>query len=105
MPAHARTLPARYYIDRECFDREMERLFARMWVCAGRAEQVANPGDFFVRELLGESIIVTRGRRAGQRVLQRLPASRHAALHRAHGPFPAASSARITRGPTTSTAA
>jgi len=61
MPEHARTLPARYYVDRECFDREMERLFARLWVCAGRAEQVGNPGDFFVRELLGEKIIVTRG--------------------------------------------
>ena len=81
MPEHARTLPARYYVDRECFDREMDRLFARMWVCAGRAEQVGNPGDFFVRELLGEKIIITRGPGSHQRLLQRLPASRHAALH------------------------
>ena len=61
MPEHARTLPARYYVGRECFDREMDWLFARMWVCAGRAEQVGNPGDFFVRELLGERIVITRG--------------------------------------------
>jgi Rieske 2Fe-2S family protein len=61
MPEHARTLPARYYVARECFDREVDRLFARMWVCAGRAEQVGTPGDFFVRELLGEKIIITRG--------------------------------------------
>jgi Rieske 2Fe-2S family protein len=61
MPEHARTLPARYYVARECFEREMDRLFARMWVCAGRAEQVGNPGDFFVRDLLGEKIIITRG--------------------------------------------
>jgi Rieske 2Fe-2S family protein len=61
MPAHARTLPARYYVDRAYFDRETERLFARMWVCAGRTAQVENPGDFFIRELLGEPIIVTRG--------------------------------------------
>jgi Rieske 2Fe-2S family protein len=61
MPAHARTLPARYYVERDCFEREMDRLFARMWVCAGRAEQVEGPGRFFVRELLGERIILTRG--------------------------------------------
>ena len=62
MPDSARTLPAPYYVDRGYFEREMERLFARMWVCAGRTEQVEPPGGFFVRELLGESIIVTRGR-------------------------------------------
>ena len=61
MPETARTLPAAYYVDRAYFDREMERLFARMWVVAGREEQVERPGQFFVRELLGESLIVTRG--------------------------------------------
>jgi Rieske 2Fe-2S family protein len=61
MPQHARTLPAAFYIDRRYFDREMDRLFARMWVSAGRTEQVDAPGRFFIRELLGERIIVTRG--------------------------------------------
>jgi Rieske 2Fe-2S family protein len=61
MPASARTLPAEYYVDRGFFDREMDRLFARMWIHAGREEDLDPPGRFFVRELLGESIIVTRG--------------------------------------------
>jgi glycine betaine catabolism A len=65
MPVTARTLPAEYYVDRKFFDDEMERLFARMWVCAGRTEQVARPGQFFVRELLGESLIVVNGGLAG----------------------------------------
>ena len=60
MPAHARTLPAAYYVDREYFDREMDRLFARMWICAGRTEQIERPGQFFVRDVLGEPIIITR---------------------------------------------
>jgi phenylpropionate dioxygenase-like ring-hydroxylating dioxygenase large terminal subunit len=60
MPADARTLPAEYYVGQEHFHREMEALFAKMWVCAGRTEQVETPGRFFVRELLGESVIVTR---------------------------------------------
>ena len=62
MPEAARTLPARYYTDRSYFDREMQQLFARMWVCAGRTEQIDAPGRFFVRELLGEPIIITATR-------------------------------------------
>jgi len=62
MPVEARTLPAEYYVDAEYFRREMELLFGRMWVCAGRTGQVDRPGQFFVRELLGESIIITRAR-------------------------------------------
>jgi phenylpropionate dioxygenase-like ring-hydroxylating dioxygenase large terminal subunit len=60
MPAHARTLPAEYYVDRQYFDREMSHFFARMWLCAGRTEQIPAPGKFFIREVLGEPIIVTR---------------------------------------------
>jgi Rieske 2Fe-2S family protein len=62
MPEAARTLPAQYYIDQAFFDREMQQLFARMWVCAGRREQIDRPGRFFVRELLGEPIIITSTR-------------------------------------------
>ena len=61
LPEHARTLPARYYVDPACFEREMDQLFARMWVCAGRTEQVASTGQYFLRELLGEPLIITRG--------------------------------------------
>ena len=60
MPAGAQTLPARYYVDRECFAREIEALFRTMWVCAGRAEEVERPGQFVLRDLAGDSIIVTR---------------------------------------------
>jgi Rieske 2Fe-2S family protein len=60
MPPGATTLPAAYYVDAGYFEREMSLLFGRMWICAGRAEQVERPGQFFVREVLGESLIVTR---------------------------------------------
>ena len=59
MPVGARTLPAEYYVSPEYFKREMERLFASMWICAGRTEQVARAGAFFIREVLGESIVIT----------------------------------------------
>jgi Rieske 2Fe-2S family protein len=60
MSTQQMTLPARYYTDPEIFRRELETFFCGMWVCAGREEQVANPGDYFLSEVAGESIIVTR---------------------------------------------
>ena len=54
------TLPANYYTDPENFRREMESFFFRMWICAGRSAQIRKAGDFFLREVAGESIIVTR---------------------------------------------
>ena len=60
MSTQQMTLPARYYTDPEIFRRELETFFFGMWVCAGREEQVENPGDYFLSEIAGESIIVTR---------------------------------------------
>jgi Rieske 2Fe-2S family protein len=60
MPPDARTLPARYYVDAGCFAREMEALFRRMWICAGRLEEIERPGQFVLREIAGDSVIVTR---------------------------------------------
>jgi glycine betaine catabolism A len=59
MPEGATTLPAEYYVSQEFFQRELERLFARMWICVGRVEQARRPGQFFVRDIMGDSIIVT----------------------------------------------
>ena len=54
------TLTARWYTDPEMFREEMETFFFGMWICAGRAEQIAQTGDYFLVEVAGESIIVTR---------------------------------------------
>jgi phenylpropionate dioxygenase-like ring-hydroxylating dioxygenase large terminal subunit len=59
MPEQARTLPAEYYVAAEYFRREVDTLFGRLWLCAGRTEQVEKQGQFFVRDVLGESVIVT----------------------------------------------
>ena len=60
MSTQQMTLPARYYTDPEIFRQELETFFRSMWVCAGREEQVENPGDYFLSEVAGESIIATR---------------------------------------------
>lgn len=56
----ANTLPARYYTSPDLFREELERFYCQTWICAGRADQVANPGDYFLREVGDESIIITR---------------------------------------------
>jgi Rieske 2Fe-2S family protein len=53
-------LPARYYTDPAIFGAELERLYFGRWISAGRTERVRNPGDYFLCELAGESVIVTR---------------------------------------------
>jgi len=60
LPPEAMSLPARYYIDPEYFRSELESFFVGMWVHAGRADEIANPGDFIVREIAGESLILVR---------------------------------------------
>ena len=61
------TLPGRYYTDANIFREEMERFFFKKWICVGRSEQVVNPGDYFLCEVAGESIIVTRDGSGGLR--------------------------------------
>lgn len=56
----ARTLEGRWYTSPEIFGTERERIFAREWLCVGRAEQLTRPGDFFLAEVAGESLIITR---------------------------------------------
>src|SRR5512147_1582531 len=54
------TLPRPYFTSPELFTEEMEKIFARRWLCAGRDEDIAAPGDFVLREAAGESVIITR---------------------------------------------
>jgi glycine betaine catabolism A len=59
----ARTMPAAYYTSPEILREEVERIFARQWSCVGRASRIAQPGDYFLRTIAGESLIILRDRR------------------------------------------
>ena len=63
----ARPLPADYYTSPEIFRRESERIFARRWLAVGRESEIAATGDFVLREVAGESLIVLRDRGGGVR--------------------------------------
>ncbi len=63
IPLHgATTLPRRFYTSQEIFEAERERIFLRRWLCLGRADQIANAGDYFLQGLGDESVIVLRDR-------------------------------------------
>jgi choline monooxygenase len=59
--ARAWTLPAKAYTDSDVFADEKEKIFARSWQVVGRKDQVANPGDYFTTELVGEPLLIVRG--------------------------------------------
>jgi len=59
--ARAWTLPSRLYTDASVFATEKEKIFSRTWQVAGHASQVANPGDYFTTELVGEPLVFVRG--------------------------------------------
>jgi choline monooxygenase len=58
---NASTIPAPWYLDERIAALERERVFGRNWIAVGRADQVADPGQFFTVELAGEPLVVVRG--------------------------------------------
>ena len=56
----ARTLPQRHLISPDIFAKEQERIFSTQWLCVGRQSQLGKPGDFFLQNVAGESLIILR---------------------------------------------
>ncbi|HET7620566.1 MAG TPA: aromatic ring-hydroxylating dioxygenase subunit alpha [Gemmatimonadaceae bacterium] len=54
------TLPGEYFTSPAIFAEERDSIFAARWLCVGRDDELPSPGDYFVRNVLGESIIVVR---------------------------------------------
>src|SRR5436305_1226769 len=59
--ARAWTLPSSFYTDARVFLQEKEKLFTRTWQIVGHASQVANVGDYFTTDLVGEPLLLVRG--------------------------------------------
>jgi len=69
---HAQCLPGRFYTDPAYFAHEVETFLSKEWHCLGRADEVANPGDYFVTQLFNEPLLVVRGDDGAVRVLSNL---------------------------------
>lgn len=58
--AHA--MPKSVYTSTAFLEQEQRHVFAADWVCAGRAESLAAPGDYLTMEIAGEPVVVLRDR-------------------------------------------
>jgi phenylpropionate dioxygenase-like ring-hydroxylating dioxygenase large terminal subunit len=56
-----RMMPAGCYTEPAFFEFEQKEVFARTWICVGRVEQVAEPGDCLATEVAGEPVLVVKG--------------------------------------------
>jgi Rieske 2Fe-2S family protein len=59
----AKTMPARYYTSPDVYTREQAYLSDTQWFCVGRADQIQEPGGYFLQTIGLESIIVLRDRK------------------------------------------
>ena len=56
----ARAMPPSVYKSAEFLDSELRDVFAKDWVCVGRADALKNPGDYLTYELAGQPLVVLR---------------------------------------------
>lgn len=55
------TPPAGFFTDPSQFAREMEKIFARMWLGAARNDELPAPGHYVVRRVAGANVVLLRG--------------------------------------------
>ena len=58
--ARAMTPPGRLFWDRDLYQRELETIFRRQWLCVGHHSRLAEAGDFFTIEVGNDSVIVAK---------------------------------------------
>ena len=57
---HAHHVPGDIYASPEIFALEKERIFMKEWLCVGREEEIAKPGDYMTHSVMGEPIVIAR---------------------------------------------
>ena len=55
------SMPNAFYTDPDILALERERIFLQEWICIGRVEEVARPGDFLALEICEEPVVVVHG--------------------------------------------
>ncbi|QEW20890.1 3-phenylpropionate/cinnamic acid dioxygenase subunit alpha [Marinibacterium anthonyi] len=60
-------MPPPVYISEDFLDLELTSIFARDWVCVGRAGEIAKAGDYLTYDLAGQPVIVLRDNDGGIR--------------------------------------
>ncbi|MDQ2091869.1 aromatic ring-hydroxylating oxygenase subunit alpha [Marimonas arenosa] len=65
--AHA--MPPSVYTSQAFMEQEIDGIFAKDWYCVGRADALADPGDYVTATLAGQPVVVLRDRDGGLRGL------------------------------------
>jgi len=92
---HGVTFPPGAYTDHEHYKFEIENILQREWLSVGHVSQIPHRGDYFNLELLGEPMVVVRGKDDVVRVLSRVCAHRGADVNPTEYGRPAKGNARF----------
>ena len=90
----ATLLPPRVFHDPDVFEFERSRWFARTWLCVARHEDLASPGTYVLVDVVGESLVLLRGRDSKVRAFHNVCRHRGSTLL---DPPPAAQPGRVVR--------
>src|SRR5436190_1032772 len=58
--AGPKSLPQKYFVSPEVFAKEQTEIFSKEWLFVGHQSQISKPGDYFVAEMAGDSLIIVR---------------------------------------------
>lgn len=58
----AKSLPGQYYTSTEIFAEEIEKIVYRRWFCIGREDSIPQPGDYMLRQVGQENLLIVRDR-------------------------------------------
>jgi phenylpropionate dioxygenase-like ring-hydroxylating dioxygenase large terminal subunit len=81
----ARAMPPSVYTCERFLRAELDHIFAKDWYCVGRADSLANPGDYTTCDLAGQPIAVIRDRDGRLRALSNVCLHRMSTLLQGRG--------------------
>ncbi|SMC33229.1 Phenylpropionate dioxygenase, large terminal subunit [Fulvimarina manganoxydans] len=81
----ARAMPRSVYMSDEFLQLELEHIFSKDWICAGRVDALKEPGDYLTLEIAGEPIIVLRDKDGALRAMSNVCRHRMSVLLEGRG--------------------
>src|SRR6267378_4520202 len=62
--AGPKSLPQKYFVSPEIFADEQAKIFSTQWLLVGHQSQIEKPGDYFLAQVVGESLIIVRDQKS-----------------------------------------
>jgi len=81
----ARAMPSEVYTSEAFVQREEETIFRHEWLCVGRADALAEQGDYLTWEIAGEPVMVLRDQDGGLRAMSNVCLHRMSTLLHGRG--------------------